>query len=105
MIARGKRGAKRVAPGFQMKLLTSTESAKYQRDLFRSFRASRQLRFSQGRRASLRSALAFGFHIPRLRRFNYTELAHLSAATNLPKKFNVQFCGAISDNDTARQLI
>jgi hypothetical protein len=71
MIARGKREAKLNASPLvtNNNFEQSTESAKYQRKLFRSFRASRPLCvLNQGRRASRCSALAPGFHIPRLRR-------------------------------------
>ena len=71
MIARGKREAKLNASPLvtNNNFEQSTESAKYQRELFRSFRASRPLCvLNQGRRASRCSALAPGFHIPRLRR-------------------------------------
>src|ERR1041384_1322801 len=71
MIARGKREAKLNASSLvtNNNFEQSTESAKYQRKLFRSFRASRPLCvLNQGRRASRCSALAPGFHIPRLRR-------------------------------------
>src|ERR1051326_1215789 len=93
MKARGKREAQRNAsPWLRGIKKESTESAKYQRQLFRSFRASRPLRaFTRGdaphvvRRLPLAiifrafgacpwlsysapSALAPGYHIPRLRR-------------------------------------
>jgi len=81
MKARGKREAQRNAsPWLRGIKKESTESAKYQRQLFRSFRASRPLRaFTRGdaphvvRRLPL--AIIFrafgaqsGFHISRLRR-------------------------------------
>jgi hypothetical protein len=48
----------------------STESAKYQPQLLRSFRASTVIALAyQGRRVSRCSALAPGFHIPRLWRW------------------------------------
>src|ERR1051326_5229919 len=68
MIARGKREAKLNASPLvtNNNFEQSTESAKYQRKLFRSFRASRPLCvLNQGRRTSRCSALAPGFHIPR----------------------------------------
>src|ERR1051325_5237394 len=71
MIARGKREAKLNASPLvtNNNFEQSTESAKYQRELFRSFRASRPLCvLNQGRRASRCLALAPGFPIPRLRR-------------------------------------
>ena len=71
MTARGKREARRpwVAG---VKFGESTESAKYPRSLFISlFQSSRSILFSiQGRRASLRSALAPGCHIARLWRLD-----------------------------------
>src|ERR1041385_7037298 len=69
MIARGKREAKLNASPLvtNNNFEQSTESAKYQRKLFRSFRASRPLCvLNQGRRASRCSALAPVLHIPRL---------------------------------------
>ena len=69
-------GAKRVAPGQHKKIKESTESAKYHRTLFRSFRASRSLCFlPQGRRTSLRSVLAPGYHISRRWRYASSILA------------------------------
>src|ERR1051326_2865698 len=82
MKARGKREAQRNAsPWLRGIKKESTESAKYQRQLFRSFRASRPLRaFTRGDAPHVvrRLPLAFifrafgaksGFHIPRLWRF------------------------------------
>src|ERR1051326_4039752 len=71
MKARGKREAQRNASPLVTRnnFEQSTESAKYKCQLFRSYRASRPSRtYDQGRRASRCSALAPGFHIPRLRR-------------------------------------
>ena len=75
----------------------STESAKYQRQLFRSFRAPRSFaHVYQGRRASRCSALAPGFHIPRLRRsvrLSYSTPLALSLAF-IFRAFGSQFrCG------------
>src|ERR1051326_972298 len=78
MIARGKREAKLNASPLvtNNNFEQSTESAKYKRELFRSFRASRPLCvLNQGRRGSRCSALAPGLHIPRLRRWRKPPLA------------------------------
>src|SRR5215510_8424754 len=86
MKARGKREAQRNASPLVTRnnLKESTESAKYQGQLFRSFRASSPLRSYQGRRASRCSALAPGFHISRLRRWRaltYSAPSALALAT------------------------
>jgi hypothetical protein len=61
--------AKRVAPGCEKKETLRPERPKYAPPLLRPFRAGAPFLFGiQGRRASLRSALAPGYHIPRLRR-------------------------------------
>src|ERR1051326_4922149 len=83
--SQGKREAQRNASPLVTRnnFEQSTESAKYKCQLFRSYRASRPSRtYDQGRRASLCSALAPGFHIPRLRR--------------LPLAFNFRAFGAAS---------
>jgi hypothetical protein len=65
--------AKRVAPWIRSEKLESTESAKYEY-YATSYSALSELEklvaISQGRHASLRSALAPGFHISRLWRSN-----------------------------------
>src|ERR1051325_5280037 len=83
MKARDKREAKRNASPLVTRnnFEPSTESAKYQPQLFRSFRASTFIAFAyQGRRASRCSALAPGSHIPRLRRWR--DLSAPSALAN-----------------------
>src|SRR5262245_44613216 len=84
MKARGKREAQRNASPLvrRKKFEQSTESAKYQPQLFRSFRASPSLPLSyQERRASRCSALAPGFHIPRLRRCHCSLVITSAAAS------------------------
>src|ERR1051326_4640319 len=90
MIARGKREAKLNASPLvtNNNFEQSTESAKYQRELFRSFRASRPLCvLNQGRRASRCSALAPGFHIPRLWRL--PPGLHIPRLWRLPPGFHI----------------
>ena len=59
--------AKRVAPGLKAIMILSTESAKYPMRFISLFQSSPLFtRGNQGRRASRCSALAPGYHIPRL---------------------------------------
>jgi hypothetical protein len=82
MKARGKRGAQRNASPLVPKnnFEESTESAKYQPQIIPLFQSFTAIALSyQGRRASRCSALAPGFHIPRLWRWQTTFCAKPSA--------------------------
>jgi hypothetical protein len=66
---RARASAKRVAPGEQEPLAVSTESAKISMLIIPLFQSFTFITLYQGRRASLRSALAPGSHISRLWRW------------------------------------